>query len=50
MRDPSAFVAVQNRLGGHDALNEYIKHVGSGVWAIPPGIRPGGSLADTLFA
>jgi deferrochelatase/peroxidase EfeB len=50
VRDPAQFVAVQERLGGNDALNEYIKHVGSGVWAIPPGIRPGGSLAEALFA
>jgi deferrochelatase/peroxidase EfeB len=36
-RDPEAFVRVQRRLGADDALNEYIKHVGSGLWAIPPG-------------
>ena len=37
MRDPEAFITLQNRLGSHDALNEYIKHVGSGLWAVPPG-------------
>ena len=35
MRDPEAFITLQNRLGSHDALNEYIKHVGSGLWAVP---------------
>ncbi len=49
MRDPKAFIALQNRLGSHDALNEYIKHVGSGLWAVPPGIKPGGYVGDQLF-
>jgi deferrochelatase/peroxidase EfeB len=49
MRDPKAFIALQNRLGSHDALNEYIKHVGSGLWAVPPGVRPGGFVGDALL-
>jgi deferrochelatase/peroxidase EfeB len=49
MRDPGAFITLQNRLGAHDALNEYIKHVGSGLWAIPPGVRPGGFVGDALL-
>jgi deferrochelatase/peroxidase EfeB len=49
-RDPDAFVRVQRRLGSTDALNEYIKHVGSGVWAIPPGARRGGWVGETLLA
>ena len=40
---------VQRRLGADDALNEYIKHVGSGVWAIPPGARRGGWVGETLL-
>jgi deferrochelatase/peroxidase EfeB len=32
------FAAIQTRLGS-DALNEYIKHVGSGLFAVPPGVR-----------
>jgi len=47
--DPEAFVRVQRRLGAGDALNEYIKHVGSGVWAIPPGARRGGYVGEGLF-
>ena len=31
------FVAIQRRLGASDALDEYIKHVGSAVFAVPPG-------------
>ncbi len=49
MRDPAAFVTLQNRLGANDALNEYIKHVGSGLWAIPGGVRPGGYVGQALF-
>jgi deferrochelatase/peroxidase EfeB len=48
-RDPEAFVRVQRRLGSADHLNEYIKHVGSGVWAIPPGARRGGYVGEGLF-
>src|SRR5919197_1460554 len=49
-RDPAAFVRVQRRLGSSDALNEYIKHVGSAVFAIPPGAPRGGWVGQTLFA
>jgi deferrochelatase/peroxidase EfeB len=48
-RDPEAFVRVQRQLGSTDALNEYIKHVGSGVWAIPPGAPRGGWVGQTLL-
>jgi deferrochelatase/peroxidase EfeB len=50
MRDPAAFITLQNHLGANDALNEYIKHVGSGLWAIPPGVRPGGYVGEALLA
>ncbi len=49
-RDPGQFVTVQRSLGGHDALNEYIKHVGSAVFAIPPGASEGASIGDPLFS
>jgi deferrochelatase/peroxidase EfeB len=38
-RDPAQFVAVQRRLGANDALNEYIKHTSSALFAVPPGVR-----------
>lgn len=47
-RDPQQFVAVQRNLA-RDALNEYIKHVGSAIFAVPPGVREGGSIGDPLF-
>ncbi|MEV6049458.1 iron uptake transporter deferrochelatase/peroxidase subunit [Streptomyces sp. NPDC052107] len=33
------FIPLQRKLSAHDALNEYIQHVGSAVFAIPPGVR-----------
>ncbi|HXS34515.1 MAG TPA: iron uptake transporter deferrochelatase/peroxidase subunit [Solirubrobacterales bacterium] len=49
-RDPQRqFVAIQRRLGSGDALNEYIKHVGSAVFAVPPGARPNGYVGETLL-
>jgi deferrochelatase/peroxidase EfeB len=49
-RDPQRqFVAIQRRLGSGDALNEYIKHVGSAVFAAPPGARSGGYVGEALL-
>jgi deferrochelatase/peroxidase EfeB len=50
-RDPARqFIALQRRLGVNDALNEYIQHTGSGVFAALPGVRRGGYLGEGLFA
>jgi deferrochelatase/peroxidase EfeB len=49
MRDPSAFITLQNHLGASDELNEYIKHVGSGLWAVFGGVQPGRSVAAGLL-
>ncbi|HEY6568221.1 MAG TPA: iron uptake transporter deferrochelatase/peroxidase subunit [Actinomycetota bacterium] len=49
-RDPATqFVRVQRALAGVDALNEYIKHVGSAIFAVPGGVGPGGSIGDLLL-
>ncbi|QMU97934.1 deferrochelatase/peroxidase EfeB [Microbacterium esteraromaticum] len=48
-RDPAQFVALQRRLSA-DLLNEYIRHVGSGVWAIPAGVSEGSFVGADLFA
>jgi deferrochelatase/peroxidase EfeB len=49
-RDPGKqFVPIQQRLGSIDALNEYIKHVGSALFAIPPGAQPGGYVGEELL-
>jgi deferrochelatase/peroxidase EfeB len=48
-RDPAKqFVPIQQRLGQVDALNEYIKHVGSALFAVPPGAKPGGYVGEGL--
>jgi deferrochelatase/peroxidase EfeB len=50
-RDPhTQFAVLQRRLGSSDALNEYIVHTSSAVFAIPAGIRSGGYVAEGLFA
>ena len=47
-KDPrKQFVPIQQALGTHDALNEYIKHVGSGLFAVPPGVSAVGRLVRT---
>ncbi|MGV4986975.1 iron uptake transporter deferrochelatase/peroxidase subunit [Streptomyces sp. NRAIS4] len=45
------FIPLQRRLSAHDALNEYIQHVGSAVFAVPPGVRDADDWwGRTLFA
>ncbi len=50
-RDPHAqFKALQTRLGRSDLLNEYIAHIGGGLWACPPGVSgPGDWFGKALF-
>ena len=43
-KDPAQFIALQRKLGVHDALNEYIKHTGSALFACPPGVSAGREL------
>ena len=44
------FVGIQRRLGAIDALNEYVVHSGSAVFAVPPGAREPGFVGQGLFA
>ncbi|MCJ0979568.1 iron uptake transporter deferrochelatase/peroxidase subunit [Rhodococcus sp. ARC_M12] len=49
-RDPlTQFVPMQLALSRKDALNEYIQHVGSAVFACPPGVGESGYWGSTLF-
>ena len=43
------FVTLQQKLGTSDALNEYIQHIGSGLFAVPGGLRRGQHWGDGLF-
>jgi deferrochelatase/peroxidase EfeB len=51
-RDPvKQFVRIQKSLAGsqNDVLNEYIVHVGSGLFACPPGVGADGYWGEGLF-
>jgi deferrochelatase/peroxidase EfeB len=50
MNDPAHFVQLQRKLGAADLLNEYVKHVGSGLFAIPPAPKSGHYIGEQLFA
>ena len=42
-KDPrKQFVPIQTRLGQQDNLNEYIRHTGSALFAVPPGLAAAG--------
>lgn len=45
----NAFVPVQRRLAESDALNNWITHVGSAAFVVPPGCAPGEFLAGALL-
>jgi deferrochelatase/peroxidase EfeB len=49
-KDPAQFVQLQKRLGSSDLLNEYIAHIGSGLFAVPPAPKPGHYIGEALFA
>ena len=50
-RDPrTAFEPVQRRLAASDLMNKWVTHVGSAVFALPPGCAEGGFVGDTLLA
>jgi deferrochelatase/peroxidase EfeB len=44
------FVPIQQSLARSDRMNEYVKHVGSALFAVPPGASAGGWVGETLFA
>ena len=48
-RDPAQFITLQRRLST-DLMNEYIRHVGSGIWAVPAGAKAGSYVGAGLFA
>ncbi|WP_427016887.1 Dyp-type peroxidase [Pseudarthrobacter sp. P1] len=48
-KDPAQFVALQRKLGSSDRLNEYIRHVGSAVFAVPAGLPAAGHYYGQEF-
>lgn len=47
-RDPDHYISLQRKLST-DLMSEYIRHVGSGVWAIPAGAAAGTYVGAELF-
>ena len=50
-RDPRAqFIPMQTKLAQGDLLNQHTQHIGSAIFACPPGAAPGGFVGEGLFA
>jgi deferrochelatase/peroxidase EfeB len=49
-KNPDQFVTLQNKLGSLDALNEYIQHIGSGIFAVQGGLARGEHWGDGLLS
>lgn len=49
-KDPQDFIRLQNRLGANDLLNEYIRHIGSAIFAVPPAPAEGHYIAQSLLS
>jgi deferrochelatase/peroxidase EfeB len=49
-RSPQQFISIQMNLAKNDLMNEYIRHVGSGLFAVPPGAREGSYVGAGLFS
>lgn len=48
-KSPEQFITIQNALGRLDEMNEYITHIGSGLFACFGGIPQGGYIGQALF-
>lgn len=48
-KDPKQFITIQNSLGNEDKMNEYITHIGSGLFACFGGIKEGEYIGKKLF-
>lgn len=51
VKDPRThYVPMQMAMARQDTLSvEYLQHTGSGLFAVPPGVRPGGYIGEGLF-
>ncbi|AEC16939.1 Dyp-type peroxidase family [Gallibacterium anatis UMN179] len=48
-KDPEQFITIQNALGNVDRLNEYITHIGSGLFACFGGVKEGEFIGQALL-
>ncbi len=44
------YIPMQTKLSASDLMMEYLQHIGSGLWAVPPGVGPGEFVGEALFA
>lgn len=49
MNDPAHFETLQGRLGASDGLNEYISHIGSAIFFVPPAPKEGSYIGEGMF-
>ena len=48
-KDPAQFETLQGKLGAADALNEYISHIGSAIFFVPPAPAAGEYIGQGMF-
>jgi deferrochelatase/peroxidase EfeB len=48
--DPAHFEQLQTKLGAADLLNEYITHIGSAIFFVPPAPQEGSYIGAQMFA
>ncbi len=48
--DPAHFETLQTKLGASDALNEYITHIGSAIFFVPPAPASGSYVGEAMFS
>lgn len=44
------YIPMQSRMSRNDLMMEYLQHIGSGLWAVPPGARQGEYIGQGLFS
>ena len=44
------YIPMQSKLSRNDLMMEYLQHVGSGLWAVPPGVAEGEYVGQALFS
>ena len=47
--DPAHFETLQGKLGAYDELNEYITHIGSAIFFVPPAPQVGTYIGERMF-
>jgi deferrochelatase/peroxidase EfeB len=49
-RDPrKGFIKIFDNMSKFDMLNQFVTHVGGGLFACPPGAKEGGFIGQSLF-